>query len=359
MSEIFGALNLPDTSLDLVNQIGQSTVYDAINRVLQMHQEEVDRAMSFFVERTTTDFKRTFKLAGGGYLDKRGRHAPSGAAKGFGEWGVALPLESWGRQIAGDRVTLAYMTLQELNVHLDTIQVQNLNTIRREILKALFSNEVYEFSDERYDILSVQPLANGDTVLYPPIDGDADADVDDHYLVSGYAANAIDDTNNPFGVIRNEIEEHMGGTEDVIIFINPAETALTQDLGAFQDQDDPRLNDPAAIELIGLPQNTPGRVIGRVDRAWVAEWKQIPAGYMFGLVPSWVKPLEKRIHPPETGLPATFQLVAEHEIYPLRESHYENNFGFGVTNRLNGVVMQLTADVTYTSPANLARVPAP
>lgn len=360
MSQIFGALNLPDLANDLVNEIGEQVVFDAINEVLAAHQLDLDEAISFFVQRTTEDWTRTFKLGGGGYLDRMGRHAEAGAGKILGQWGVALPLEQWGRQLAGDRVTLAYMDLQTLDAHIDGITNQSINTTRREILKAVFNNATWEFEDESRGDLDVLPLANGDSVVYPPTSTSADEATDDHYLVSGYTAANISDANNPFPVMRQEVAEHVGGeVEDTVALINSAQTGKVEDLTDFEDQEDPRISNPNALELIGIPDNIPGRIIGRCNRVWVAEWDWIPAGYMFAEIPSWVRPLEKRVHPARTGLPQILQLVAEKNDYPLRESHYEQSFGYGVTNRLNGVVMQFKAPGTYDIPAQYKRVGLP
>jgi len=60
--------------------------------------------------------------------------------------------------------------------------------------------------------------------------------------------------------------------------------------------------------------------------------------------------LKIRIVPADTGLGDGLQLIAEEEEYPFKSSYWQNRFGFGAANRLNGYAMQMVASTTYTSP---------
>lgn len=179
MSGIFGILNLntTDNQRTFVNTVGQRIVYDAINELLTRYN-------------------------------------------------------------AGLRAAMAYMTMADLDRHLRTIFIQNTNTVRYEILKALVNNTQRTFKDPLHGDLLVEPLANGDSVTYPPVLGSEDEATDDHYLESGYAAADISDTNNPFVTIRDELEEHFGaatGGENIVVFINSAQTAKVEALADFDE----------------------------------------------------------------------------------------------------------------------------
>lgn len=355
MSGIFGALNLNDSDREFLNTIGQRVVYDAIQQLLDQHNAELDAALAVFVEATTDDFKERYKLPGGGRLQRLGSQAPAGAVKTTGEWDVAYPLEDFGAQVAGSRIDMAYMTVQDLDRHLDTVTFQDINTVRFEILKALFNSAADTFVDPRKGSLTVQPLANGDAVLYPPVLGAESEATDTHYLESGYAASAIADANNPFVTARDELEEHFGaptGGSNIVAFVNNAQVAKTEDLTDFDAVND-RFTTPGADadELFGLPAGLPGRVVGRTNGVWVVEWRPIPANYLLALHLDAPKPLKMRVHPADTGLTRGLQLVATDETYPLQSSHYEHSFGFGCANRLNGVVIELGTGGTYTVPA--------
>jgi hypothetical protein len=65
-------------------------------------------------------------------------------------------------------------------------------------------------------------------------------------------------------------------------------------------------------------------------------------------------PVIKRVDPAATGLGRGLQLVAEDESFPFTASFWRHRFGFGVGNRLNGVVMELGTGGTYTVPAAYA-----
>ena len=355
MSGIAGILNIQDADRAFINTIGQRAVFDASQQLLTQYNAGLQAAINTFVERDTSDYKLRYKLPGGGRLERRGGQAQSGASKAYGSWDVALPLEDFGRQLTGSDVDLAYMTVAELQRHLDTMFIQDTNTVRFEMLKSIFNNTARTFVDPNYGSLTIQPLANADAVVYPPVEGSESEATDDHYLESGYAASAISDTNNPLVTVRDEIEEHFGGGaqggSNVAVFINNAQNTKITALTDFS-KIGPRFTTPGANSEIadkGVP-SVPGKIIGYSNGVWVVEWRWVPANYMFGLHLEAPKPLMQRVDPADTGLGTGFQLVAKESDTPFEASHYRHRFGFGVGNRLNGVVMELGTGGTYTIP---------
>jgi len=355
MSGIYGFLGVSDTDRVFLSTLGQDVVYDAITALLERYNADLNAAMSIFIERELTDHKLRYKLPGGGRLQRLSGKAPSGAVRAYGEWDVAFPLEGFGAAITSDRIRYAYMSVQDLDRHIRTVFIQDVNTLRFELLKALLNNTADTFSDEDWGSLTIQPLANGDAVVYPPVLGSESEATDNHYLESGYAASAISDANNPYVTIRDELEEHFGaptGGSNLVVFINTAQVAKTEDLTdhdavvdrfirAGQDTDVP----------IGLPLTCPGKIIGRTNHVWVVEWRWIPANYMIGIHLDAPKPIMTRVDPDDTRLPRGLTLVAEDDDYPLRSSYWEHRFGLGCGNRLNGVVMELGTGGTYTIPS--------
>ena len=355
MSGIFGLLGLSDTDRSFLNTVGQSVVYTASQTLLQQYNADLAQAMSIFVQGTTTGFKERYKLPGGGRLQRRGGLAQSAAVKAYGSWDVAYPLEDFGAQLAESDIAMSYMTMDEYNRHLDTIMLQDMNTVRYEMLKALFNSTAATFVDPINGSLTIERLANGDSVTYPPVLGSETEATDTHYLESGYAATAISDTNNPYTTIRNELEEHFGvstGGDNIAVLINPAETPETEDLSDFDAVPDNFIRPGANVDI---PQNlpsVPGRCIGRTNGVWVFEWRWMPASYMFGIHLDAPRPLKMRVDPAETGLGTGLQLVATDETYPLSSAHYRHRFGFGCGNRLNGVALELGTGGTYTVPSS-------
>lgn len=354
MAGIFGILGLSDTERAFANTVGQQVVYDGIVRLLEQYNAELNAALAVFVEEETENFKERYKLPGGGRLQRRGGYAPSAAVKAYGGYDVAYPLEDFGAQLADNDVAMAYMTIQDIQRHLDTIFIQNTNTVRFEMLKALLNNAQDTFVDPLHGSLSIEPLANGDSNTYPPVLGSESEATENHYLESSYAASAISDTNNPYVTVRDELEEHFGaaqGGSNIVAFINNAEVPETEDLTDF----DP-LNDRFVIpgtqtaQLTGLPA-LPGRIIGRTNGVWVSEWRWVPANYLIAVHLDAPAPLKRRVDPADTGLARGLTLVARDEAYPLESAHYRNRFGMGCGNRLSAVVLEFGTGGTYSIPS--------
>jgi hypothetical protein len=358
MSQIYAALGIADTDRAYINTLGQALVYEATQELLADYNADLAAAMAVFVERTTTDHKIRYKLPMGGRMQRRGGQARAGAVKAVGQWDVALPLEEFGDAVAGDRVSMAYMTIQEYDRQLDGIMLRSKNTRRHELLRTLFRNDSRSWEDENYGALTLVPLANGDAVVYPPIQGSESEATSDHFLVSGYAASAISDTNNPVRTMVRKLVQRFGaeqGNSNIGIFIHSDQLNLIADLADFEEVTDRFVVLGAdGNTLSGLPQNVPGRVVGRVDGAWIIEWDWIPTGYLMGIHFGAPRPVLQRVDPAETGLSTGLQLVSSDEKYPFEGSQWSDRFGLGVGNRLNGVVMQLKASGSYDIPAAFA-----
>lgn len=361
MAYKFGAMTLADVDdYTLLRNVGQGIVYEDLQMYLAQREADMMAALGVFVQQTTDLYTENYKLPGGGRLQRRGGQAQSGAVKATGSWDTAYPLEDFGAQLAWTDVVEGYMTVREFNRHVTTIEEQDRNTVRYEMLKALLNDgggSARTFADEIHGSLSVQPLANGDAILYPPILGSESEATEDHYSETGYAATAISNTNNPYPVAVEELAEHFGesqGGDNIVTFINPAEEAETRALTDFVEVADRfiRLGDDADIP-VNLP-NVPGTIIGRVSGTWISRWRWMPANYLLSVHLEAAAPLKMRVDPAATGLGTGLQLVAEDERYPFRMAHWRHRFGFGVGNRLNGVVTELGTGGTYTIPTAYA-----
>ncbi len=358
MATIFGALTLSDSDRVFNASQGQAVIFDAVQAYLAKVNAEMESSSSVFVERTTSDHKNRYYLPGGGTLQKVGTDGRPGSVKGTGSWDVAFPLEEFSAQLSGGQVAMAYMTTAELDRHVQTIALQNVNTVRFEMLKRLFNKDQTSYSDPMWGTLLVEPIANGDTVTYPAVLGSADGATENHFLGSAYAASSISDTNNPFVTIRDELEEHFGnnGEGNIAVFINTAQAAKTEALTDYDPISDRFIQVGANTDVpANAPANLPGRVIGRTNGVWVVDWKYIPANYALGIDLDAPKPLIKRVDPADTGLPEGLQLVAKEAQYPFEASFWRHRFGFGAGNRLNGVVMDMSnTDSDYDIPSAYA-----
>ena len=361
MSGILGSLGMTEAAAEraYVSTVGQSLVYDAIQAELAKYNSELSSVMGLFVDTVTADHKRRYELPGGGYLQPMGNQSQPAAVKSFGNWDVAFPLVDYGAQSSVSRVGMAYMTIAQLNKHLDTILIQDRNTIRREIMKAMLDNVQFSFVDPIWGTLAIEPLANGDAVVYPPALGSDTEATENHYLESGYAATAISSTNNPCVTMRDELEEHFGaptGGSNIVMLTTPTVAGYIAALGDF----DPVVNrfvQPGASTDVpyGLPAGVPGRVTGICNGIWVVEWRSLPANYAVAIHADAPKPLVMREDPAETGLGSGLQMVSQDEEFPFRNSFYSHRFGFGTGNRLNGVVLEFGVGGSYTVPTGYSR----
>lgn len=359
MPTMYGALGLEDTDRVFNATVGQRAIYELTNQYIGVYRENQQLAQSVFVEMMTADHKLRYKLPGSGYMQRRGRSATPAAIKAAGSWDVAFPLEDFGDTIAADDVTMAYITAAELQRHIDTVLSRDANTRRFEILNRLFNSVASTFVDELWGSLTIQPLANGDATLYPPVIGSMTDATENLYLESGYASSAISDTNNPYVTIANKLESHFGtptGGSNIAVFINNAETAKTQALTNFIPITAMGINPGLQTATIGNmpPELTAGswRILGREEGAgcWVVEWRWIPSGYMIGVNLDAPKPLMERTDPADTGLGTGLQLVARDIEFPWETSVWRDRFGYGTGNRLNGVAFELGTGGTYTVP---------
>lgn len=354
MAGIFGHLNVSDTERAFNATVGQSVLFDAATAYINRANAELAEALAIFVSRTTSDFQIRYKLPGGGYLQERGPNGRYGAVKAAGSWDVAFPLRDYGAMIAGNDVDMAYMTVAELDNHISTVVVQNVNTVRHQVLRRLFKSTTDSFTDPIHGSLTVQPLANGDAVTYPPVIGSATEATDTHYIETNYAEASISDTNDPYETIVPELEEHFGtptGGSNIVTFINDTARAETQALTDFFEVNDNFIRTGANTDVpINLP-GVPGRIIGRHKAGtWISVWNHVPSNYALAVHLEADPPLIRRIDPADTGLGDGLQLVSEDMEFPFQESTWRHRFGIGCGNRLNGVVLEFGTGGTYTIP---------
>jgi hypothetical protein len=353
MASRFGLLTLFDSDREYVNTVGQEIVYEWIQRTVARWNADLQLASSVFVSGQTQNFKTRYKLPGGGHLQRTRQQSGPGAVKTYGYWDVAFPLEEFGNALADNEVDLAYMTAGDLATHMSTIFTQATNTYRYEMLRRLLNNTQVSFVDERKGTLSIEPLANGDSVVYPPILGAEAGAVEDHYLETGYLVSAISDTNNPLITGRDELEEHFGsnpGGENIVALCSKDVSDELVTLTGFTEIPDQfiRYGDNTDIP-VGLP-TVPGKIRGRHSGVWVVEWRWLPTTYTIFLHLGEEPPLRERVDEAGTGLTGGLQLVANDELYPLHKATWRWRFGLGTAQRLNGVVIEVASGGTYTIP---------
>lgn len=355
---LWGLLNLADAQTP-VTAVGQRQTFEAIQEFVNRHNATVQRAVRLLVGETTTDIETFFETPGGGMMQESNNLTRPGAIKAYGRYNVGFPIRDARDQIAADDITLAYMTLQQVNRSVQTIFVRHGNWVRYNILKALFNNaNDTTWWEEAYNrAITIRRLANQDGTIFPPTISNDTPSQDNHYLISGYLSSAISNTNNPFPVLRDEIKEHFGDAVDIVVFINTAQSAIVKTLADFVPVVDSKVSQPITESVISstIPSDIPGVVIGRISGVWVSEWNSVPADYMLAVDIAQPGPLSKRVDIP-TGIAGRGQLalVARQVEFPLEESFWRDRHGYGVSNRLSAAIMQFKAAAPYDVPAAFA-----
>lgn len=350
---IWGQLNLIDAQTP-VNQVGQTQTFQAIQIFIARHNAAIQEAISLLVGDTTTNIETFFETPGGGMMQEANQLTRPNAFKTFGRYNVGFPIRDARDQVAADDITLAYMTLQQVNRTIETIFVRHLNWVRFWMMKALFNNvNDTAWYEEAYGrTVTIRRLANSDGTIYAPVINATDGADDNHYLVSNYTSANISNSNNPFPVLRDEIKEHFGEDVRIVVFINPAQSTVVKALADFTGYGDPLVRQPLDAEVItGSAPDVPGIIIGRIANVWVSEWTTIPADYMYAQDISQPGPLTKRVDiPTDIAGRGQLALIARQVEFPLQEAFWRDRHGYGVSNRLSAAIMQFKASGSYDIP---------
>ena len=348
MAILYGFTNLKDVFSQRVDDVGVAVVNDAIDATIAEHNRQLAALVGLFAT-PTTEYKiryRTPVAARLQPLDESGRARPIKLA---GYYDVAFPLQeagtAWGQTYKASKK----MTVQEANDILNTLLTADKRWMRDHILAALFTNASWTFSDDQHGDLTVKGLANSDTDTYLVQTGADAGATDTHYLAQ---ANAIDNSNDPFPTIYDELTEHPENSGEVVVLIPSNVKTAVQNLAGFYPTTDGNLNPGNATTTLrgSLGTPLPGMLLGYHEaRVWIAEWKSLPSGYMIATTTGGPRPLLMR-EEMEASLRG-FNRVAERNDHPFYESQYLRIAGFGANNRI-GALVQRIGSGSYAIPTN-------
>ena len=135
---------------------------------------------------------------------------------------------------------------------------------RRRILQRLYNNTQYTFTDRRLGSTEVESLANGDAVVYPPIEGSYVEAVADAYTGTNFTA--ITDTDDPYRTAVAWFNDHFEantGNDNIVTFINEAQQVATEALTAFVPVPDSFVVSGDDTDVPARLPSVPGKIIGR------------------------------------------------------------------------------------------------
>jgi hypothetical protein len=350
----YGFVQLKDLFRNRAISLAPNIIRTAIEESLAEHTANINGLLAEFVE-LTTSAQEQFDLPSGGTLqpiDESGNPLP---VKFSGSYQVAFPIQGGATAWGNNRVTRALMTVEETNKFTVDAMSKDADWMSRHLLAAILTNTAWVFNDtvgengsRGLGNVTVQPLANGDSVAYTMTGGATSPD--NHYLAQ---LAGISDANNPFPAIKLELSEHPSNANgDIICWCSDNLSESIRGLTAFVSVPDSDIQDTSLNDrIVRTPDLAFGELLGKVDGVWVAEYKRLPAGYMMAHATGGGPILKMREYP-SPALQGFFpeQNNVDGNHLEFRMIRYA---GFGVANRVGGLAMQI-GSATYTTPAQFA-----
>jgi len=356
MSTAFGFLNLEHLYNQRVTQVGVQRIYDAIRESLEVHTEELDGLMRVFVRKTTVA-QEQIELPGTGTLQPLTESGTPLPVRPSGNYTVAYPVKGGGTAWATDRVSQAMLTVEEANRFTWDAQRRDADWNIRHILAAIFTNTTYTYADKvgpngakGLGDITIQPLANGDTVTYVRRNT-GQASTDNHYLAQ---ANAIDNSNNPFGNMRDELVEHPSNSGPLVCYIP---TNLRDSVGGltefveFHGEGVLRIAADDDEIVSAVPDLGPGdEIVGylKSSKFWIIEWGRLPDNYMIAQARGAMPPLKMREWP-AAELQGFFTELWKPES-GLNQVNLIRYAGYGVAHRVSTLVQRI-GNGSYAIPS--------
>jgi hypothetical protein len=350
MAALYGIMGMGDVKNMSVTQIGQRIVFDAVNQLVDRYNAELAEIERFFVAGETTEPQVTYIMPGGGMMQESTDMSRPGAVRPPLGWPVGFEIRDARDQVAWDDVALAYATVEQVQATVNNVQIRHTNWVRFHLMRALFNNTTRTFVDPLFGNVTVYPLASGDATVYPPVIAATVGATDNHYLAFNQAS--ISDANNPFPTWRAELEEH-GIAGDIVALANPTQVAQIKAMTNFVDVADTALRVNQGVEAVYSGRPVPGTIVGYVDGVWISEWRWMPAGYIYMTATEAPAPLMRRVDRAAIPGRGELRLIATQTEFPFIESFWRDRHGYGVANRLNGLVGQITG-ATYVIPSGYA-----
>lgn len=339
----YGFVGLQHMWADRVTDAGEQRIWDAVRQSAAMHSTQLAAVMAAFAQ-PTTDRTRRIMLPGSGELQPLDEHGNPLPTRPEGYYTVGFPIYGGGDAWGDNRVTRALATVEEANRWTLEALKKDARWVRRHSLAAIFTNTQRTFADPQGDI-AVEPLANGDAVIYNRVGGTSATD--NHYLAQ---ASSIGDANNPFPAMYDELAEHPENNGPYVAYVPTNLVSDIEGLTDFHPVLDPNVRvGVASDQLVGSVDLGPGdELIGYVGKFFIIEWKALPDNYMIGVARGTQSVLAMRQYPSQ-ALQGFFP-----EFNDVDGNHKENRLihyaGFGVQNRV-GAVVQRVGNGSYATPA--------
>lgn len=348
----YGFVDLQHLYATRVAEAGVERVYRAIQESAAEYSRNVNALLAEFAERTTVA-KEQYELPGTGTLQPMDEWGNALPVREAGYYNVAYPIQGGATAWATNRIARALMTVEEANRMTIEAMKRDQDWLRRHLLAAIFDNVAWTFVDRAagggykgLGSLTIEPLANADTVTYVKVGGAASTD--DHYL---YQAAAISDSANPFPTIYDELMEHPSNSGPIVVYVPTALTTTIEALTNFIPVNDPGIRYGLSTDRLNAPidRGLGDEVLGYVDKCWIVEWRALPSTHMIAHAKGAGPVLKMREYPaPE--LQGFFPEAYTQDGAALQIKQMIRYAGFGCANRI-GALVYYVGGGSYSIPA--------
>lgn len=353
----YGFTGLSDLYAMRIAQAGPARVYTAIQESAAEYSRIVDTILGAWSMRTTIA-QTQYELPGSGSLqplDEWGNPLP---VQPSGNYQIGFPIQGGGTAFGDNRISRALMTVEEANRLTVDALMRDKDWLYRHAMAAFLTNTSWTYNDKigpngqkGLGNITVQPLANADTVVYARVSMVSAPTTDNHYLAQ---AAAISDSANPFPTIRARLVEHPSFRGPIVAYVATDLIDSISGLTEFVEVSDQiikygalndTLGDGGAARVLGPGKELLGRT--KSSNIWIVEMPMLPSGYIFA-VDSGGDPILRQREYPAPELQGFFP-----EQFSPDGNTMLNRFlrycGFGVANRV-GAVVQFIGSGTYAIP---------
>jgi hypothetical protein len=317
-------------------QLGLDTIMRSLQADMAIHNRIVGDITGIFAD-TTSDRRRRYGVAGQLEFLEADEFTRSHTQKVITGSEVEFPMKGFQAAIGWTAMFFRNKTVADMATTQVAAKIGHVNSIRRELQRAIYGAANYTTFDYRVDNvqLDIKRFVNADGAPIPlgPNGEVFNASTHTHYLFHDGLDNA-----SAHALVQTVLEHHNDG--QIRVFISSGDEAAWRGLADFKPYIDARLTIPITTSNPTSrldPFKTNDRAIGLFDAAevWVKPWAI--SNYAVAMDTSTgMKPLALRTR---DGNGARLDTVGTNVLFPLQADYMESEFGFGVWTRTNGAVL--------------------
>jgi hypothetical protein len=350
-----GFIGLTELFSRRVSDVNSDVIRTAVDVSTAAYNEAITQLLAIFVE-DLQDHKKVqerYKLPVSGTLQPLDEYGKPRPVQGEQWYVQAYPLFMGGHAWGANWISLAKMTVQELNDHVLTALRADADWNIRHILAVLYYHQPWTFKDKEHGDLPIKPLAAGEAeVKYITRTGQL-------VTASHYRAQAdpISATANPFPTLKRDILLFPVNNGPVITYIHNDQRASVEALPGFVAVADADIDEGIGSDRLrgrGPSGSLAEEIIGKVNGHWIGEWERMPSGYL--LTHCLGTKVVARRQQPESVLQG--YILKQDTINGETTFSWYRHAGYAPRNRV-GVILTKLGSASYAPPGDYEKMPLP